>query len=199
MPSFFTSCCTCEITLALLEACRAPAKVNSATFSHFAEACRLSTIFTDHFRFGHDKSLSIYCCLRSYFTKPLGREGNASSTCPEFCHFVLFALKTGLNKQTVFTYIYGYGWGKPLTNSWKLATLPQVKGVLLSENPMRGATAQDPPTDRLQTRVCSGLHQQQVCTLAPKGGNSIHTLCLSQRGTASDDLQNLEAIGSFGL
>jgi hypothetical protein len=102
------------------------------------------------------------------------------------------------NRPTDFPYIYGYGWRKPLVISWKLATEPQVKGVLLSENPMRGATAQDPPTDRLQTRVCSGLHQRQVCTLAHKGRNSIHTLCLSQRRAASDDIQKMEAIGSFG-
>jgi len=41
---------------------------------------------------------------------------------------------------------------------------------------MRGATAQDPPTDRLQTRVCSGLHQQQVCTLAHRGEFNSHPL-----------------------
>ena len=88
--------------------------------------------------------------------------------------------------------------GDRLVISWKLATAPQVKGVLLSENPMRGARAQDPPTDRVQTRVCRGLQPAQVCTLAPKGGNSIHTLCLSQRRAANDDLQYLEAIGSSG-
>lgn len=38
--------------------------------------------------------------------------------------------------------------------------MPQVKGVLLSENPMRGATAHAWPTVRVQTKVC------RVCTTA---------------------------------
>lgn len=109
MPSFITSCSTRETALALLVARRAPPKVDSANFSHFTEACRLSAIFADHFRFGHDRFLSIYCCSRSYFTKRLGRESNVSGSCPEFCHFVLLAFKTGLNKQPDFTYIYSYG------------------------------------------------------------------------------------------
>jgi len=59
--------------------------------------------------------------------------------------------------QVVLDYIYGYGWRKPLAISWKLATEPQVKGVLLSENPMRGCLDDAATTERVQTRVCSGL------------------------------------------
>jgi len=78
--------------------------------------------------------------------------------------------------QVVLDYIYGYGWRKPLAISWKLATEPQVKGVLLSENPMRGGTAQDPPNDRLQTKVCRSLHHGRFAPWHTGGEFNSHPL-----------------------
>jgi len=78
--------------------------------------------------------------------------------------------------QVVLDYIYGYGWRKPLAISWKLATEPQVKGVLLSENPMRGGTAQDPPTDRVQTKVCRSLHHGRFAPWHTGGEFNSHPL-----------------------
>jgi hypothetical protein len=43
------------------------------------------------------------------------------------------------------------------------AYMPQVKGVLLSENPMRGATAHSSPTVRVQTKVCRGCGLHLGC------------------------------------
>jgi len=48
--------------------------------------------------------------------------------------------------------------------------MPQVKGVLLSENPMRGATAHGWPTVRVQTKVCRGLHHGRFAPWAQRGG-----------------------------
>lgn len=69
--------------------------------------------------------------------------------------------------------------------------MPQIKGVLLSQNPMRGATAHASPTVSVQTKVCRGLHHSGFAPWAQRGGIQFTPFADATGGSCGDKLANL--------